>query len=263
MAMYDTLDDNADLYVIRIWYEVDPGHDVAAPEAGQEIITVKAISPQQAMEYAKMQWDGPIDRIEIVDINPEDYVEEEPFYASTAINATGRSYSSKKTVEDNKRARMYTYSVYLDYGQDRLDALLAINWNDVTARDSESFLIDLVNFPDLSAITSVRYVTDDELNQLYSKGYDGGFSVMYVDGDEEIVAWKDNDNNLYPIHQIEGCDRIMSAKEITEETSFKEWLASCYGEDFDPSGLSDEEFFDLEDQYRADVPKQFRERNYR
>lgn len=74
----------ADLYVVKIWYEVDPGHDVAAPEAAEEIIKVVAGSPDEALERAKMSWSGPIDRIEIVDINPSEYVpdyddEEPPF----------------------------------------------------------------------------------------------------------------------------------------------------------------------------------------
>ena len=77
----------ADLYVIKIWYEVDPGHDVAAPEAAEEIIRVVAGSPDEALERAKMSWTGPIDRIEIVDINPEEEEEDLPFYACNDIRS--------------------------------------------------------------------------------------------------------------------------------------------------------------------------------
>ena len=72
-------DANADMYVVKIWHECDPGHDVAAPEACEEIIQVVATSPDEAKERAAAQWSGPIDRIEIVDINPEEPEMEVPF----------------------------------------------------------------------------------------------------------------------------------------------------------------------------------------
>lgn len=78
----------ADLYVVKIWYEIDPGHDVAAPEAAEEIIKVVATSPDAALEIAKEQWTGPIDRIEIVDVNPDEDVEELPFNAKTSVKAS-------------------------------------------------------------------------------------------------------------------------------------------------------------------------------
>lgn len=78
-------DPNADLYVVKIWYESDPGHDTIGPVASEEIIETVATSPQEAIEYAKRAWSGPIDRIEIVDINPE-YDDDEPLpFASTRI----------------------------------------------------------------------------------------------------------------------------------------------------------------------------------
>lgn len=79
----------ADLYVVKIWHEIDPGHDVAVPEAAEEIIEVVAGSPSEAIELAKQEWSGPIDRIKIVDVNPE-YNEEAlelPFEACTDIKA--------------------------------------------------------------------------------------------------------------------------------------------------------------------------------
>ena len=48
-------------------------------EAAEEIFQIVANSPDQAKERAKMQWSGPIDRIEIVDINPEDSDIDAPF----------------------------------------------------------------------------------------------------------------------------------------------------------------------------------------
>lgn len=82
----------ADTYVVKIWYEVEANaEDTYGPEAAEEIFTIVANSPQAAIEMVKDQWDGPIDRIEIVDINPEeseDDFPEIPFEASTDVKAS-------------------------------------------------------------------------------------------------------------------------------------------------------------------------------
>lgn len=127
--------EDADTYVVKIWHEIDPGHDVVAPEAAEEIFTIVAGSPSEAKERAAQMWDGPIDRIDIVDINPEYEDELLPFDAATDIS-------------------------------------------------------------------------------------------------DEVIY-------------------------------FRDWVKQQYGEDFDLSGLSDEEYYDLEDAYREDVPRECRERNYR
>ena len=90
-AAYDP--ETADLYIVKIWHEIDPGHDVAAPEAAEEIFDIVAGSPSEAIERAKDQWSGPIDRIEIVDVNPEDYVPFDSFdvwYDSLASSEQAR-----------------------------------------------------------------------------------------------------------------------------------------------------------------------------
>ena len=72
--------DGNDVYVVKIWYEVEANaEDCYGPEAAEEIFQIVANSPDQAKERAKMQWSGPIDRIEIVDINPEDSDIDTPF----------------------------------------------------------------------------------------------------------------------------------------------------------------------------------------
>lgn len=240
-----------DLYVVKIWYEVDPGHDVAAPEAAEEIITVFANSPQQAMDYAKMEWSGPIDRIEIVDINPEDYdYSDDTIFNSTKITASSSSR------EDAKRNKMYRPSLYPDVDPERIEDLLAIDWTDVTSHDCKDFLIDTELFPDLSKIASVSYADDDTLANIAEIGYDGAYSVTYTDGTTSTFAWADG---------TDGLDEIQSCTSITgsEEISFREWLDSAYYPGFDTSGLSDDEFFELEDQYREEVPRDQREFNYR
>lgn len=60
-----------DTYIVSIWHEIDPGRDSIGPAAAQELFEVVANSPQQAIEYATKRWSGPIDRIEIVDVNPD------------------------------------------------------------------------------------------------------------------------------------------------------------------------------------------------
>lgn len=381
------VDSIPDLYVVKIWHEVEANaEDCYGPEAAEEIITVFANSPQQALEYAKNEWSGPIDRIEIVDVNPEDYdydstsifnstkvtaassdreaskrnkmyrpslypdvdperiedllainwndvyardceyilkdtvnfpdlsivksvrypsdeeqaaIEESmydggyqvtytdgttAFFAwhdgqdgmdeitipetvegSGAIMSSRKSYADRKTVEDNKREQLYKPSLYPQYTEDRINNLLAINWNDVAARDSADFLNDVDDFPYLEDIESIRYATDEEMEDLRAQKYDGAYIVTYKDGDSTPVAWKNNSDELFPfpIEQPALEDDITGSTDTDEEISFRDWLDSEYYPGFDPSGLSDEEYFELEDQYRADVPRKQREFNYR
>lgn len=39
--------------------------------------------------------------------------------------------------------------------------------------------------------------------------------------------------------------------------TFREWLDINYGNGFDPDGLSDEEFWELEDRYNADKEAEY------
>lgn len=66
----------ADEYVVKIWHEVE-GMRGGLPSASEEIFVTVANSPQQAIEQVKREWGGPIDRIEIVDINPDDLGDDE------------------------------------------------------------------------------------------------------------------------------------------------------------------------------------------
>ena len=81
----------ADTYVVKIWHEVE-GMRGGLPSAAEEIFQTVATSPQAALEQVKRQWDGPIDRIEIVDVNPDpNEYEEVPFEASTCVEGTTAS----------------------------------------------------------------------------------------------------------------------------------------------------------------------------
>ena len=200
--------DDADLYIVKIWYEVDPGHDVAYPQAAEEIIAVFANSPQQAKEWALDQWDGPVDRIEIVDINPEGYEpdEELPFEACSDITASSNA-------EDGMRADLF--KDYSDPDTMEYEALLNIDWTDVTAEDSEVLVSQ--GLPKKPAqVKSVSYWKPDE-----ESGYDGGYVVEYKDGNYVIWAFENGSEELYCYEQgtIEGSTDI--ADESNTEQSIE------------------------------------------
>lgn len=73
-AAYDL--EKADEYVVKIWHEIE-GMRNGLPDAAEEIFFTVANSPEDAIEQVKKEWDGPIDRIEIVDVNPDDLDEDE------------------------------------------------------------------------------------------------------------------------------------------------------------------------------------------
>lgn len=81
-----------DKYIVKIWHEVEANaEDTYGPEAAEEIFEIVATSPEEALERAKNEWSGPIDRIEIVDVNPEETEYDIPFEASTDVNAAKES----------------------------------------------------------------------------------------------------------------------------------------------------------------------------
>ena len=55
---------DTDTYLVRIWHEVE-GMRGGLPEAAEELFFVNADGPEEAFRLAKMQWDGPIDNVEI------------------------------------------------------------------------------------------------------------------------------------------------------------------------------------------------------
>ena len=56
---------------------------------------------------------------------------------------------------------------------------------------------------------------------------------------------------------------IRSASENEDVVYFRDWAKMKYGEDFNPSDLSDDEYYELEDWYREEIPSARREKNYR
>lgn len=82
-------DQATDTYVVKIWHEIEADPEsMNGPVAAEEIFEVAATSYQEALELAKQQWSGPIDRIEVVDVNPEPDEYEVPFTSSTSVCAS-------------------------------------------------------------------------------------------------------------------------------------------------------------------------------
>lgn len=67
------------------------------------------------------------------------------------------------------------------------------------------------------------------------------------------ARWKTIRRRLQP--RNEKHLNLLSKKEIQEDKdmTFQEWLDKQYYEGFDASGLSDEEYYELEDAYRKDT----------
>lgn len=90
--------DDADTYIVSIWHEVEANaEDTYGPEADQEIFEIVATSPEEAIEIAKDRWQGPIDRIDILDVNPDaGLLNDEdfpiPFEASTDTQPRPNNY---------------------------------------------------------------------------------------------------------------------------------------------------------------------------
>lgn len=87
-------------YVVKIWYEVDPGHDTAGPVADEEVIFVDAKTKEEAIREAKKEWDGPIDRIDVVGVySDEDKWDSIPFEADTQVGAAD-TYKGYEDIND-------------------------------------------------------------------------------------------------------------------------------------------------------------------
>lgn len=66
-------------YVVKIWHEVE-GARGGLPSAAEEVLYIEANTEREALDKAEDGWDGPIDRIEVIGINPEDdEMEDLPF----------------------------------------------------------------------------------------------------------------------------------------------------------------------------------------
>lgn len=115
-----------------------------------------------------------------------------PIESCDTINCN--TTASSKT-EDYWRREYFDPESNPDLDPERVKDILAINWNSVTAEDSEFFMYDTKMFPDLSVIESVDYANDDEWDAMNDAGYDGGYVIKNRDGSIRYVAWLPYPNN--------------------------------------------------------------------
>lgn len=115
-----------------------------------------------------------------------------PIESCDMINCS--TAASSKT-EDDWRREYFDPESNPDLDPKRVEDILAINWNSVTAEDSEFFMYDTKMFPDLSVIESVDYVDDAGIDIVTDAGYDGGYVIKNRDGSTRYVAWLPYPNN--------------------------------------------------------------------
>lgn len=179
--------EGADTYVVKIWHEVDDMRG-GLPSAAEEIFTIVANSPSQAIEIAKDRWTGPIDRIEIVDINPDDDVESLPFDDEIESCGTVSASSTTDTVLD-------WYSDPSDYPNldpDRFAYIAEIEW-DINPEDVECILADDL---DLSEIAKVSYLGGNDYDEAMDMGFEGGYEIVFKDGSVRRFGWRPYPENL-------------------------------------------------------------------
>ena len=226
-------DPNADMYVVKISYEIEPEYDAPnGPQAAEEIIQTVAASPEEAIEYAKKQWSGPIDRIEVVDINPEDSEDEIPFEASTDINS--------------RVAEWFTVDSYPEIDPVRINAVYDIDWN-INPEDVEIFLTEESTFPDLTQLAQVSYFDDNQKKWAEDNGYDWGYNVIYEDGAEKQFAWLPYPRNMEPLtdvtedapEAITGSTAVEANSKNLSQCSFDFDLGPDYDQDYIDNELTD------------------------
>lgn len=162
--------DGNDVYVVKIWHEVEcNAEDCYGPEAAEEIIQVVANSPDQAKERAKMQWSGPIDRIEIVDINPEDSDIDEPFMASTDVTAA---------TDENVKLQVM-FDPYERYGSNEKTRTATVSGADLL--DALKKMVDRMQLYITSDdIDEEGYSAEDVIERIESENGDGCDYIYYI-----------------------------------------------------------------------------------
>lgn len=144
-------------------------------------------------------------QVHYADLEDELFAEIDDYLDSQNANITSakNSYHTvrKPSLDDKLREEWYTADAYPEVDPARLAAIFDIDWNDVTAEDSEIWLED--ESQDLSAIKSIRYFTHDEQAEAEDLGYDGGYVVTYKDGSIKTLAWLPYPHNLDGMEEID------------------------------------------------------------
>lgn len=118
--------------------------------------------------------------------------------------------SAPSKTEDDWRREYFDPESDPDLDPKRVEDLLAIDWNSVTAEDSEFFMYDTKMFPDLSVIESVDYADEAEWDVMNDAGYDGGYVIKNRDGSIRYVAWLPYPNN----DNIEDVTKLFASTDV-------------------------------------------------
>lgn len=214
--------EDADLYVVKIWHEVEADPEsMYLPEAAEEIFEIVANSPQAAIEIAKMRWSGPIDRIEIVDVNPDpdEYADDLP-YANTDITAaTEVTISPDGTIQEG----MYWVRDWHDFTVD------SVAPDHKTCKISEEWINEDTG-KEMKQTRTYKIVNDNGVEFVYDPKYESYLSdedyaplfKMYADG-----------ANNYPLDLYTGIDDL--DPEPDEDEYDDEYTPSATAGDYSPS----------------------------
>ena len=161
----------ADLYIVKIWHEIEANaEDTYGPEAAEEIFEIVARSPQDAIEQAKRSWDGPIDRIEIVDINPEDNGElnDEELYPFNSSRKVSASFDSSTSRNLSQLSFDFVHDGY--YSIDDMEVIVsaALEENGCEYQASQFESVDYSSYPEYADFNisqmSVDFTWSDDYN---------------------------------------------------------------------------------------------------
>lgn len=146
-----------------------------------------------------------------------------PIESCDIINCS--TTASSKT-EDDWRREYFDLESDPDLDPKRVEDILAINWNSVTAEDSEFFMYDTKMFPDLSVVESVDYADDEEWDAMNNAGYDGGYIIKNRDGSTRYVAWLPYPNNDNIEDVTELVEYAIGNRAYREETKQNDFAAA-------------------------------------
>ena len=235
--------EDADLYVVKIWHEVEADPEsMYLPEAAEEIFEIVANSPQAAIEIAKMRWSGPIDRIEIVDVNPDDSEDEEiPFYASTDVTAATDTIKPDGTIQ----VGMYWVRDWHDFTVD------SIAPNHKTCKITEEWISEDTG-KEMKQTRTYKIVNDNDVEFVYDPQYESYLSdedyaplfKMYADGANNYpIDWDAAQKRLDEKYaeareRNNGENSKWSPDTDPEYESQDEELMPRYNDDYTPSATA-------------------------
>jgi len=127
-------------------------------------------SPQDAIEQAKRSWSGPIDRIEIVDINPEDNGElnDEELYPFNSSRKVSASFDSSTSRNLSQLSFDFIHDGY--YSIDDMEVIVsaALEENGCEYQASQFESVDYSSYPEYADFNisqmSVDFTWSDDYN---------------------------------------------------------------------------------------------------